>query len=70
MTECIGFTNDVTRIDNFGVIGIKVAGIETHPNILIWGIDGIHRLYNLRTVEIPIQPTDGDTMFKFVETFW
>ncbi|CAG8741186.1 35673_t:CDS:2 [Gigaspora margarita] len=31
-------------------------------------IDRIHRLYNLRTVEIPIQPTDGNTIFKFVET--
>jgi len=55
--------------DNFGIIGIQVAGTEMRLNILIRGMDEIHRLYNLRTVEIPIQPTDGDTVFKFVETY-
>jgi hypothetical protein len=54
--------------DDFGIIGIQVAGNEMHLNILIRDIDKIHRLYNLRTVEIPIQPTDGNTVFEFVET--
>src|SRR6266480_1937956 len=51
-----------------GIIGIQVAGTEMHLNILIRGMDEIHRFYNLCTAEIPIQPTDEDTVFKFVET--
>ena len=54
--------------DDFGIIGIQIAGTEMHLNILIRGMDEIHRFYNLRTVEIPIQPTNGNTVFKFVET--
>src|ERR1044071_1777772 len=54
--------------DEFGIIGIQVAGTEMYLNILIRGMDEIHRFYNLRTVKIPIQPTDGDTVFKFIET--
>ena len=34
-----------------------------------FGIIGeIHHFYNLRTVKIPMQPTDGEIVFKFVET--
>ena len=54
--------------DNFSIIGIQVAGNEMHLNILIRDIDEIHRLYNLRTVEIPIQPNDKEIIFNFVET--
>ena len=54
--------------DDFGIIGIQIARTEMHLNILIRGMNEIHRFYNLRTVEILIQPTDGDTVFKFVET--
>lgn len=44
--------------DEFGIIGIQVAGTKMYLNILIRGMDEIHRFYNLRTVKIPIQPTD------------
>jgi len=54
--------------DDFGIIGIQITGTEMHLNIHIQGIDEIHHFYNLRAVEILIQPTDGNTVFKFVET--
>ena len=54
--------------DNFSIIGIQVAGNEMHLNILIRDIDEIHRLYNLWTVEIPIQPNDKGIIFNFVKT--
>ena len=54
--------------DEFGIIEIQVTRTEMHLNILIRDMNEIHRFYNLHTVEIPIQPTDGNTVFKFVET--
>ena len=54
--------------DDFGIIGIQITGTEMHLNILIRDMDEIDRFYNLRTVKIPIQSTDGNTVFKFVET--
>jgi len=54
--------------DDFGIIGIQIAKTEMHLNILIRGMDEIHHFYNLHTVEILIQPTDGNIVFKFVET--
>ncbi|CAG8848445.1 11499_t:CDS:2, partial [Gigaspora margarita] len=53
--------------DNFGIIGIQVRGTEMRLNTLVRGVDEIDRLYNLFTVEIPIQPTDEDIVFRFVE---
>jgi len=54
--------------DNFGIIGIQIAGTEMrlNLNVLIRGMDEIHRLYNLCTIEIPMQETDGNTVFKFI----
>ncbi len=40
--------------DDFGIIGIQVAGTEIHLNILIRGMNEIHHFYNLRSVEILI----------------
>jgi len=39
-----------------------------HLNILIRDIDDIHHLYNLQTVEIPIQPNNKGIVFNFIET--
>jgi len=38
-----------------------------HLNVLIKDIDDIQRLYHLRSVVIPVQPTDGETLTQFVE---
>ena len=54
--------------DNFSIIRIQVAGNEMHLNILIRDIDDIHHLYNLQTVEIPIQPNNKGIVFNFIET--
>lgn len=37
-----------------------------HLNVLIKDTDEIHRLYRLCSVEIPLQPTDGNDVFQFV----
>ena len=51
--------------DNFSIIGIQIAGTEMCLNVLIRDMDEIHHLYNLCTVEIPIQETDGNTVRPF-----
>ena len=54
--------------DDFDIIGIQITRIKMYLNILIRDMDEIHCFYNLHTIEISIQPTDGNTMFKFVKT--
>ncbi|RHZ52757.1 hypothetical protein Glove_457g85 [Diversispora epigaea] len=44
--------------DDFGIIGIQVAGRKIHLNILIRDSDDVHRVYRLRA-EIPVQKVDG-----------
>ncbi|CAG8763762.1 12473_t:CDS:2, partial [Gigaspora margarita] len=45
----------------------NVRGTEMRLNTLVWGVDEIDRLYNLFTVEISIQLTNKDIVFRFVE---
>ncbi|CAG8520809.1 13246_t:CDS:2 [Gigaspora rosea] len=52
--------------NEFGILGIQIAGKIMHLNILIKDTDKIHHLYHLCSVEIPLQPTDGDDVFQFV----
>ncbi|CAI2191675.1 9752_t:CDS:1, partial [Funneliformis geosporum] len=47
--------------DDFSIIGIQIARTEMHLNIFIRDMNKIYHFYNLRKVEIPIQPTDGNT---------
>ena len=54
--------------DNFDIIGIQIARTKIHLNILIQDMNEIHRFYNLCTVKILIQPTDRNTVFKFIKT--
>lgn len=53
--------------DKFGIIGIQVAGQKLHLYVLIWDGDGVDKLFRLRSVDIPIQFTDRDTVYNFVE---
>ncbi|RIA84998.1 hypothetical protein C1645_741909 [Glomus cerebriforme] len=51
--------------NEFGVLGLHIVGKIMHLNIL--NTDDIHRLFHLRSVEIPIQPADGDDVLQLVE---
>ncbi|CAJ0842942.1 10542_t:CDS:2 [Entrophospora sp. SA101] len=53
--------------NEFGVVGIQVAGRMLHLNVLIKDTDDINRLYHLRSVEIPMQPVDEEGVSQFVE---
>jgi len=53
--------------DEFGIIGIQVAGQKLHLYVLIRDGDGVDKLFRLRSVDIPIQFTDRDTVYNFVE---
>ncbi|CAG8810861.1 29350_t:CDS:2, partial [Gigaspora margarita] len=52
--------------NEFGILGIQISGKIMHLNVLIKDADEIHRLYRLCSVEIPLQPTDGNDVFQFV----
>ncbi|CAG8462085.1 2036_t:CDS:2 [Ambispora leptoticha] len=53
--------------DEFGIIGIQVAGQKLHLYVLIRDGDGVDKLFRLHSVDIPIQFTDRDTVYNFVE---
>jgi hypothetical protein len=38
-----------------------------HLSVLIKDIDDIQRLYHLRSIIIPVQPTDAEILTHFVE---
>ena len=53
--------------NEFGVIGVQIAGDMFHFNIIIKDMDDIHRLYHLYSVKIPIRPTGSEGVFQFIE---
>ena len=53
--------------NEFGVLGLQIAGKIMHLNILIKDTDDIHHLFRLRSVEIPIQPAGGGDVLQLVE---
>jgi len=53
--------------NEFGILGIQIAGEMMHINILIKDIDDIHRLYCLRSVEIPVQQSNKKIVLAFIE---
>ena len=40
-----------------------------HLNVLIKDIDDVHWLFCLRSIEIPVQPTDEEGVLQLIETF-
>jgi hypothetical protein len=54
--------------DEFGILGLQIAGKTMHLNVLIKDVDKINRLFHLRSVKIPIQPADGSDVLRLVET--
>ncbi|PKK56832.1 hypothetical protein RhiirC2_799214 [Rhizophagus irregularis] len=53
--------------DEFGILGIQVAGEMMHLSVLIKDINDVQRLYHLQSIIIPVQPTDAEILTHFVE---
>src|SRR6185436_15882478 len=54
--------------DQFGIIGIQIAGDTLHLNVLIRDKINVHRYYHIQSAKIPVQFSDEDDVIKFVET--
>ncbi|CAG8604757.1 10107_t:CDS:1 [Diversispora eburnea] len=54
--------------DEFGIIGIQVAGKKLCLSILIRDMSEIHHYYHFHESEIPIQQLSPSVVTKFVET--
>jgi hypothetical protein len=55
--------------DEFGILGIQIAGKMMHFNILIRDIYDVHRLYHLDSIEIPVEETvDKIHVSNFIKT--
>lgn len=54
--------------DQFGIVGVQIAGNMLHLNVLIRDGLEIHRYYHLQSAEIPVRFSDVDVVTKFVET--
>ncbi|CAG8710926.1 1170_t:CDS:1, partial [Ambispora leptoticha] len=54
--------------DEFGIIGVQVAGKKLRLSILIRDMSEVHRHYHLHESEIPIQQSAPSIVTKFVET--
>ncbi|CAG8854887.1 24427_t:CDS:2, partial [Gigaspora margarita] len=52
----------------FGIIGIQVAGNVLKLNVLIRDEADVHRYYHLKSVEIPVQPTNEVVVAEFIHT--
>ena len=54
--------------DQFGIVGVQIAGDELHLNLLVRDMRNIHRYYHLQSAKIPVQVSDERVVYKFVET--
>ncbi|RGB24038.1 hypothetical protein C1646_773652 [Rhizophagus diaphanus] len=54
--------------DEFGIIGIQVAGRIMRLNVLIRDVGNVHHYYHLYEAEIPVQQSDPSTVTNFVKT--
>jgi len=54
--------------EQFGIVGIQVAGRKIHLNVITRGDDEIHRYYHLHSAEIPVRPVGEYDLANFVKT--
>ncbi|CAG8719063.1 7712_t:CDS:1, partial [Ambispora leptoticha] len=54
--------------DQFGIVGMQVAGNVLHLNLLIRDMVNVYRYYHLQSAEIPVQFSDEAVVTKFIET--
>ena len=54
--------------DEFGIIGVQVAGKKLRLSVLIRDMSEVHRYYHLHESEIPIQRSTPSAIAKFIKT--
>jgi len=54
--------------DQFGIVGVQVAGNMLHLNVLIRDKANVHRYFHLQSAEIPVRLSDVSVVTKFVKT--
>ncbi|CAG8637018.1 7527_t:CDS:2 [Ambispora leptoticha] len=54
--------------DQFGIVGIQIAGDTLHLNVLIRDKVNIHKYYHIQSAKIPVRISDEDVVTNFVET--
>jgi len=54
--------------DEFGIIGVQIAGKKLYLSVLIRDMSEVHRYYHLHESEIPVQLSDPSIVEKFVES--
>ncbi|KAG9287403.1 hypothetical protein G9A89_023775 [Geosiphon pyriformis] len=54
--------------DQFGVVGIQVAGNVLYLNLLLRDMVNVHRYFHLQSAEIPVQFSEVAVVTKFIET--
>ncbi|RHZ56132.1 hypothetical protein Glove_406g12 [Diversispora epigaea] len=54
--------------DQFGIIGVQIAGDTLHLNVLIRDKTNVYRYYHIQSAKIPVQFSDEGDVIKFVET--
>ncbi|CAG8438426.1 5830_t:CDS:2 [Scutellospora calospora] len=64
---CYVYRSCIPARNEFGILGIQVAGDMMHLNILIKDDDEIHRLFHLRSVKIPVRPRNEEDVLQFAE---
>ncbi|RIB11218.1 hypothetical protein C2G38_2204039 [Gigaspora rosea] len=53
--------------DQFGIIGIQIAGNMMHLNVLVRDKTNINRYYHIQSAEIPVQVSDPNIVTNFIE---
>ncbi|CAB5180530.1 unnamed protein product [Rhizophagus irregularis] len=69
MNDGINYIYKKNRLDKdeFGILGIQIAGNKIHFNIIIRDISEVNRLYHLYSTEIPVQPiNDKVHLLEFI----
>ncbi|CAG8831428.1 35063_t:CDS:2, partial [Gigaspora margarita] len=54
--------------DQFGIIGIQIAGNMMHLNVLVRDKTNINRYYHIQTSEIPVRASNPNIVTDFIET--
>ncbi|CAG8656147.1 3309_t:CDS:2, partial [Paraglomus brasilianum] len=54
--------------EQFGIVGIQIAGRKLHLSVITRGVDEIHCRYNLHSAEIPVNPMGDYDLTNFIKT--
>ncbi|CAG8850785.1 8516_t:CDS:1, partial [Gigaspora margarita] len=56
--------------EQFGIVGMQIAGNILHLNVLVRDKADIHRYFHIQLTEIPVQSSSVETVTKFKETLY